>query len=95
MAWNPSPEIAPLRDYSKQFDRPIVVVFSLERSGERFHVSTYGQNKKLCKVAGAFGHEMSKLIASGVLAPPLTEPDNQPAGYVWKLEKATPMEDGQ
>jgi hypothetical protein len=86
MAWNPSPEIEPLRDYSKKFDRPVVVVFAIERGGERFRVSTYGETKQLCKLAGSFGDQIAQAVGDGVITPPEIDPGNVPAGSVWKRE---------
>lgn len=86
MPYNPSPEIAPLRDYAERFDRPVVVVFAIERGGERFRVSTYGESKKLCKLAGAFGDQIAEAVRDGIIAPPEVEPLSVPAGSVWKRE---------
>ena len=87
MAWNPSPEIAPLRDYAKKFDRPVVVVFAIERGGERFRISTYGETKKPCKLAGSFGNSIAAAVADGTIAAPEVEPSNPvPIASVWKRE---------
>lgn len=74
MAWNPSPEVAPLRDYAKQFDRPIVVAFSIDRNGDQFHIATFGETKKLCKLAGSFGDSIATAVANGTIAAPELEP---------------------
>lgn len=86
MAWNPSPEIAPLRDYAKKFDRPVVVVFALERCGNRFRISTYGETTKLCKLAGLFGEQIAAAVADGTIAPPLIKPTAVPVASVWRRE---------
>lgn len=84
MAWNPSPEIAALRDFSEKFDRPVVVAFSLTPDGNRFHVTTYGKTKQLCKLAGSFGDEIAKRIADGTIQAPSVEPENIDASQTWQ-----------
>lgn len=87
VTYNPSPEIAPLRDYSKQFDRPVVVVFAIERGGERFHISTYGETKRLCKLAGSFGDAIAQAVADGTIAAPEIDPPNPvPVASAWRRE---------
>lgn len=84
MAWNPSPEIAALREISKRFDRPIVVAFAIERCGCRFSITTYGETKALCKAAGAFGDELANAVAEGRIAAPGIEPASAIAAQAWE-----------
>lgn len=84
MAWNPTPEIAALRDFAAKFNRPIVVMFSLAPDGNRFHIETYGKTKQLCKLAGAFGDEIAKRVGDGTIAAPELEPGNVAESQVWE-----------
>lgn len=84
MAWNPAPVIAALRDFGEKFDRPVVVTFSLDADGERFHITTYGKSKKLCKLAGAFGDQIAQLVLDGTITPPEVEPATSTQAQVWQ-----------
>lgn len=87
MAWNPTPEVAALRDFGKKFDRPVVVTISLDPNGKSFHLTTYGKTRSLCKVAGSFGDRIVEGIQSGAIKPPEVEPfDVPPASVKWTRE---------
>jgi len=85
--WNPSPEIAAAREYDKKFDRPVVVVFSLEKCGNRFSVTTYGRSKALCTLAAEFGDQIAQAVKDGVIAPPELEPtEGAPVAQQWSRD---------
>lgn len=83
MAWNPTPEIASLRDFGEKFDRPVVVTFSLDPDGEHFHVTTYGKTRKLCKLAGSFGAQIAEAVRNGTISPPQVEPCRTDVASTW------------
>jgi len=41
---------------------PVVVVFAIHPDKENFTVTTYGQTKKLCKVAAAYGEKLAAAV---------------------------------
>ncbi len=84
MAWNPSPDIKALQDFSEKFNRSIVVAFSLEPDGDQFHITTYGKTKSLRKLAGSLGDEIAKKIANGTIRAPIIEPEQTETLQVWK-----------
>jgi hypothetical protein len=95
MAWNPSPDIAALRDFSKRFDKPVVVAFSINADRESFTITTYGRDKKLCKLAGAFGARIAEAIKDGTIAAPEVEPFDVPAPSVtWRRDNGKDVSDG-
>lgn len=83
MAWNPSPDVAHLRDFAAKFDRPVVVAFALHASGDKFQITTYGKTKALCKLAASFGDEIAKRIGDGTIAAPQIEPENVVGNQTW------------
>lgn len=93
MAWNPEPSIAHLRDFGKKFDRPVVVTFSLDSDGNRFHIDTYGKTRQLCKLAGEFGSEIAKAVKEGVISPPEIEPKNPCQSSVWVRQNTLTMKE--
>lgn len=73
MAWNPAPAVARLREFSREFDRPIVIVFSIERSGKNFHVTTFGETRALCGLANSIGESIANKIADGTIEAGVTK----------------------
>jgi hypothetical protein len=51
-----------------------VIIFGVREDGERFHVTTYGMTKKLCKLAGIIGDQFADAVLNGRVAPPEQEP---------------------
>lgn len=90
----PSPDIDHCQDFADKFNRPVVVTFSIEPSGERFHITTYGKSTKLCKLAAAFGQEISKRIADGTIAAPSVEPGELPSETRWVRQGSGVVMDG-
>lgn len=88
MAWNPSPDVAAARSFGDKFRRPVVVVFSIDASGEAFHITTYGQTKKLCALAGAFGEQIADAVRDGVISPPEVMPGKYDRASVWTRREA-------
>lgn len=68
------PDIEHLKDFSKKFNRPVVVTLSIYPDGENFHMTTYGATRKLCKLAGALGDEIAQAIHAGAIHAPQLEP---------------------
>lgn len=80
-------DIKSLKSFSKKFNRPIVVTFSIDADREGFHITTYGKNKILCKLAGSFGDQIAEAINSGSITPPETEPFDVPSGSTLWVKK--------
>lgn len=55
MAWNPSPQVAAVRDAAKQLDSPFAVVIYLDKNGSQLGMASYGKTLPLCEQAGKFG----------------------------------------
>jgi hypothetical protein len=53
-----------------------VIVFGVREDGQRFHVTTYGKTKTLCKVAGSICDQMADAVLNGKVAPPPKEPQD-------------------
>ena len=47
---------------SSQYDVPMVVVFAVHPDRENFTVTTYGQTKKFCRLAAAYGEQLAKAV---------------------------------
>lgn len=75
MAWQNNPKIRHLGDFSKKFNQPVVVAFSLQSDGQKYWITTYGANAKLCKLAKGFGDEINRCIQNGTIQPPAIEPE--------------------
>lgn len=73
MVCNPSPEVALLREYSRKFDCPIVVAFTVRGDGERFEVVSYGADRVLSDVARNIGEQFSLAVENGTIKPPMIE----------------------
>ena len=66
---------------------PGEVTFSIDRNGRAFHVTTFGETKKLCKLAGHFGDEIVRAINEGQIQPPAVEPFTDPPGSTTWVKK--------
>ena len=55
MAWNPSPEVAAVRDAANKLKSPFAVVIYLNENGSTINMASYGKNMALCDQAGKFG----------------------------------------
>jgi hypothetical protein len=66
--------ISDAADICKRRGCAYVIVFGVREHGDRFHVTTYGMTKKLCKVAGAIGDQFAEAVLKGNVVPPDTEP---------------------
>lgn len=62
--------ISDAADICKKRGCAYVAVFGVRNDGEAFHVTTYGRNKALCKVAGAIGDQIADAINQGRVTPP-------------------------
>ena len=69
--------VCDVRDIGKRRKCPVVVVFAIEETGDRFTVTTWGRNRELCQVAAGFGEDIRKAIFGGTVEPRLT-PDGLP-----------------
>ncbi len=52
---------------------PLIVVFGITEDGSRFEVTTWGRNRKLCKLAASFGDQFAEAIFDGRVVPPAHE----------------------
>lgn len=57
MAWNPSPEVAALRDFAEKFECRIVVAMVITADG-RFGYHSFGEIRSLCSVAKKIGDDL-------------------------------------
>jgi len=57
MAWNPSPQVAAVRDAAKKLESPFAVVVYLTKDN-RVAMASYGANQNLCTMAGKFGEHL-------------------------------------
>lgn len=67
---------------SEQSGCPVVIVFGLEASGERFTVTTYGATKAMCRHAADLSKQFAEAVLNGTVAPSDEEPmelPNEPA----------------
>ena len=59
MAWNPTPEVAAVRDAAKKLDdAPIAVIVFLTKDGQNIGMASYGKTKALCAEAGKLGKHL-------------------------------------
>lgn len=58
MAWNPSPEVAAVRDAANKLKAPFAVMVYLDEKGEHIHTASYGKNMALCAHAGEFAKHL-------------------------------------
>ena len=58
MAWNPSPEVAAVRDAANKLKAPFAVMIFLDEKGERLGMASYGKTMALCAKAGEFGKHL-------------------------------------
>lgn len=63
---------------SKQFDAPIVIVFSLHDGGDSFNVMSYGKSKALCRHAADIAKKIAEKVLNGTIAPSAEEPMDLP-----------------
>lgn len=54
MAWNPTPEVAAVRDAAVKLQSPFAVIVYLDATGEHLGVASYGKTMALCDKAGEF-----------------------------------------
>lgn len=58
MAWNPSKEVAVVRETARLLgDAPICVVIWVTKDGEKLGMASYGKTKELCDEAKAIGEK--------------------------------------
>lgn len=54
--------ISAARAISEKHNAPMVVVFAIHPDKENFTVTTYGQTKKLCRLAAQYGDGVAKAV---------------------------------
>lgn len=69
--------ISDAADICKKRGCAYVIIFGLRTDGERFHVTTYGMTKKLCKLAGNIGDQFADAVLQGRVVPPQEEPPDK------------------
>lgn len=55
MAWNPSPEVAAVRDAAVKLNSPFAVIIYLSDDGHNIGMASYGKTRALCSDAAKFG----------------------------------------
>ncbi len=60
--------IADAERISKQRSCPMVVIFAIHADCENFTVTTYGETKKLCRLAAMYGDEIAKRVLNGEMS---------------------------
>lgn len=75
MAWNPSPEVAVVRDAANKLKTPFAVLVYIDPTAQTIHTASYGQNRQLCAHAGEF----AKHLLAAAMKWGENEPDPQPA----------------
>ena len=60
MAWNPSPEVAAVRDAANKLKSPFAVIVYMDEKGQRLGMASYGKTMALCDKAGDFGRYLLK-----------------------------------
>src|SRR5436190_20514132 len=60
MAWNPSPEVAAVRDAAVKLKSKFAVVVYLTGDLKHIAMASYGSTRELCDKAGAFGEYLVK-----------------------------------
>lgn len=69
MAWNPSPEIAVLRDIARKqgFEQVVMLGVFTTRQGDqmRYRIDSYGATKELCDEAKMWNQRINQLIQDG------------------------------
>jgi len=63
---------------SKQYGCPMVLVFGIEASGDKFTITTYGETKALCRHAASLSEQFAKAIFNQTVAPEQVEPTHLP-----------------
>jgi len=85
----------PIKDAENISDKrkcPVVIIFGLEETGNRFTVTTYGKTKKLCRYAGDLGKKIADKILNGEINPSQIEPidlPDKPAEWIGKMLRQT------
>lgn len=67
MAWNPSPEIADLRELARKWGAQRIIVLSLPGDGT-FSVHSFGETRRLCQSAKQINDAIFKLVESGQIS---------------------------
>jgi hypothetical protein len=70
--------IADARALSKKHNCPIVVIFAIDATGDRFNLTTYGETKALCRHAASLSEQIAEAILKHKIKPAPAEPMNQP-----------------
>ncbi len=55
MAWNPSPQVAAVRDAAKKLNSKFAVIVYVCPNGSSIGMASYGATMPLCAEAGKFG----------------------------------------
>ena len=59
MAWNPTPEVAAVRDAARKLNTQFAVMVYVTHNGE-LGVTSYGETKALCDKAAGFAEHLRK-----------------------------------
>jgi hypothetical protein len=66
MAWNPSPQMADIRDLARKWAAKQLIVIEV-RYGGAYAVHSFGQTKELCDHAKPIGDKVFGLIEDGTV----------------------------
>lgn len=77
--------VSAARALARNYKCPMVVIYGIDRAGERFSVTTYGETQKLCRAAADVGRKISEGVLGGAIAPAREEPTDLPlAPETWR-----------
>lgn len=65
MAWNPSPEVAALREFAEKFECRIVVALVITADG-RFGYHSFGETRSLCDVGKRIGDDLYESMKASI-----------------------------
>ena len=66
--------ISDAADLCKKRGNAYVIVFGVDKDGDKFNVTSYGMTKALCKLAGNIANQFADAVLNGRVAPPENEP---------------------
>ena len=68
MAWNPSPEVAALRDYSKTFGDDYLILVHINTATNKLGFVSYGATKAKCKRAAELAEVARRAVENEIIA---------------------------
>ena len=68
MAWNPSPEVAVLRDYSAKFGDDYLILVHINTATNKLGFVSYGATKAKCKRAAELAEVARQAVENEIIA---------------------------